>query len=314
MKRAHLRKPKQKAPNRDSSGFWPCRPIRAVKSNVKVSEAAAQYAHQYIQVCEQWGDKHFQAIGYGMLAWVEHAQCNPAKALEAMRAAEQLASEYPLSPALSIWVKSSLARLRLAQGNLASPSHLMTQSGITIDDDIPYLREPECLVLLRALLAQGDHDTALALSARLLKPAEAARRMGRVIEILVLQALAFQAKKDHAQALSSLASAISLAQPEEYVRVFLDEGEPIARLFVQAKGHGIGYAAELLAAMGGPAGVTSAIFMPSWASRVGRRPFPWAESRGSCDRKIGLPPFSPAVESRPLPDLFKSSQDNCQGP
>jgi LuxR family maltose regulon positive regulatory protein len=80
--------------------------------------------------------------------------------------------------------------------------------------------------------------------------------MGQVIEILVLQALAFQAKKDMAHALATLERAISLAQPEGYVRVILDEGEPMARLLVQARGHGIGYAAELLAAMGGPAGVT----------------------------------------------------------
>jgi len=146
----------------------------------------------------------------------------------------------------------------MAQGNLERPAHLVQQSGITVDDDIPYLREPEYLILLRLLLAQGDHDAALVLSERLLKPAEATRRAGQVIEILVLQALAFQAKKDMVHALATLERAISLAQPEGYVRVFLDEGEPMAKLLYQAKSHRIevGYATELLSAMGQAASVT----------------------------------------------------------
>jgi LuxR family maltose regulon positive regulatory protein len=112
------------------------------------------------------------------------------------------------------------------------------------------------MILLRLLLAQGDHDAALALSERLLKPAEATNRMGRVIETLVLQALAFQGKKDMAQALAVLEKALSLAEPEGYVRTFLDEGEPMAKLLYQAKSHrmGIGYAAELLSAMGKASG------------------------------------------------------------
>jgi LuxR family maltose regulon positive regulatory protein len=193
-----------------------------------------------------------------MLAWLEHAQGHPEKALEAIRASEQLAGESPLSPRQSIWIKSSLAHLWLAQGNLERPSRLVQQGGITITDDVPYLREPEYLVLLRVLLAQGDHDAALALSERLLKPAEATNRMGQVIEVLVLQALAFQGKKELAQALAALERALSLAQPEGYVRAFLDEGEPMAKLLYQAKSHrmGAGYAAELLSAMGEATDVT----------------------------------------------------------
>jgi LuxR family maltose regulon positive regulatory protein len=191
-----------------------------------------------------------------MLARLEHVQGNPEKAQEAMRAAEQLTSECRLSSRRSTWVETALARLWMAQGNLEKPSHLVQHSGITIADDVPYLREPEYLILLRVLLAQGDHDAALALSERLLKPAEATNRMGQVIEILVLQALAFQGKKELAQALAALEKALSLAQPEGYVRTFLDEGEPIAKLLYQAKSHrmAIGYAAELLSAMGKASG------------------------------------------------------------
>jgi LuxR family maltose regulon positive regulatory protein len=220
-------------------------------------EAAAQYADQCIQLCRQWGDKSPQVTGYMMLARLGHAQGNPEKAQEAMRAVEQLASEYSLFPRLSIWVQSSLARLWLAQGDLERPSYLVQQSGITIDDDIPYLREPEYLILLRVLLAQGHHEAALALSARLLKLAEATNQMGKVIEILVFQALAFHAQKNIAQALPLLERAVLLSQPQGYVRLFLDEGEPMAKPLYQAKAHRIGggYVAELLSATGKAAGV-----------------------------------------------------------
>jgi LuxR family maltose regulon positive regulatory protein len=224
-------------------------------------EAAAQHTHECIALCRQWENYDLLAVGYVMSARLEHVQGNADKAQEAMRAAEQLASEGRLSSKRSIWVKSALARLWMAQGNLDRLSQLVQESGLTLDSithdaEIPYSREPEYFILLRLLLARGDHDAALALSDRLLQKAEATHRIGQVIETLVLESLAFQGKKDMAQALTVLEKALSLAQPEGYVRVFLDEGEPMAKLLYQAKSRrtGAGYAAELLSAMGSASG------------------------------------------------------------
>ncbi len=97
------------------------------------------------------------------------------------------------------------------------------------------------LVLVRLHMAKGDYDAALALVQALASEWQRlTKRMGRVIEILVLQALAFQGKKDMDQALAVLERALSLAQPEGYCRVFLDEGEPMAKLLFQAKSHRMG--------------------------------------------------------------------------
>jgi len=76
--------------------------------------------------------------------------------------------------------------------------------------------------------------------------------MGQVIEVLALRALAFQGKAEMDQALAALGRALSLAQSEGYVRTFLDEGIPMAKLLHQARTRRIqaGYAAELLDAMG----------------------------------------------------------------
>ena len=104
---------------------------------------------------------------------------------------------------------------------------------------------------MRVLLAQGDHEAALALSKRLLQKAEATSRMRRVIEVLVLQALIYQGRRDIDQALMVLERALSLARPEGYVRTFLDEGEQMAKLLHLAKARRIEmeYATELLSVM-----------------------------------------------------------------
>jgi LuxR family maltose regulon positive regulatory protein len=202
-------------------------------------------------LCQQWGNVDQQAISYVMLARLEHVQHQPGRAHEAIRLAKQLVEEHHLLPRYSVWVKHALVRLWIAQGDLEQASRLVQQSGIRIDNEIPYLREPEYLALVRVLLAQEDYEAALALSKQLLQKAEATSRMRRVIEVLVLQALIFQGRRDSDQALTVLERALSLARPEGYVRTFLDEGEQMAKLLHLAKARRIEieYATELLSAM-----------------------------------------------------------------
>jgi LuxR family maltose regulon positive regulatory protein len=73
-------------------------------------------------------------------------------------------------------------------------------------------------------------DDALGLLDRLIKAAEGAGRMGSVIEILALRALALQARRESSESLLTLESALTLAEPEGYARVFVDEGAPMADL------------------------------------------------------------------------------------
>src|SRR5690348_131435 len=89
--------------------------------------------------------------------------------------------------------------------------------------------------------------------------------MESVLELLVLQAVALQAQGKTVQALVPLARVLSLTEPEGYVRLFVDEGEPMAVLLsqvfkAQQKGHlaalqsvSPGYIRKLLAAFGPPA-------------------------------------------------------------
>jgi len=89
---------------------------------------------------------------------------------------------------------------------------------------------------------------ALGLLERLLQAAEAGERTGSVLAILVVQALAHQAAGDISAALVSLERALTLAEPEGYVRLFVDEGPPMAASLEAAAKYGIApnYVRQLL--------------------------------------------------------------------
>ena len=129
------------------------------------------------------------------------------------------------------------ARVLAAQGTMAEALGWAREQGLSADDDLSYLREFEHITLARVLLARyaadGDKSSlneASRLLERLLAAAEAGGRTGSVIEILVLQALAHQAGGDTPGALAPLERALTLAEPEGYVRVFVGEGPPMASL------------------------------------------------------------------------------------
>jgi LuxR family maltose regulon positive regulatory protein len=215
-------------------------------------EDADQSLRPCIELCREWDDGDLQASACAMLARLELARGKPKEAQEAIRETERLAGEYAPSFRRSMQIKSDLGRIFFSLGNSGKLSQLLPKAGLSMEDDIPYRQAPEYIILIRTLLTQGDYRTASALAERLLRPAEAAGRMGFVIETLILQALAFQGKKETEQALAALEKALALAQPEGYVRSFLDEGEPMTRLLCQTRSRqpGSGYAAELLSAIG----------------------------------------------------------------
>jgi LuxR family transcriptional regulator, maltose regulon positive regulatory protein len=207
--------------------------------------------HNIRQCIEQsriWGDTGQQAYAWALQARLEQAWNDPEKAREAMREAERLIAEHSHSPHWSIQVRAVLARVSIAQGNLESPSQRVQNRGFKVKDEITYQRESEYMLLLRVLVARGEHQAAITLSNRLLQRAETIGQVGLQIEVLILQALALQGKKDSGQALAALERALTLAQPDGYVRSFLDEGEAMTRLLCQAQAHqvGSGYAVVLL--------------------------------------------------------------------
>ncbi len=148
------------------------------------------------------------------------------------------------------------ARAWIAQGRLPEAWDWARERGLSADDELGYVHEFEHATLARLLLAQGTRDRtdrlvddAIDLLGRLLEAAEQGGRNGSAIEILVAQALARHARGDIAGALGSLVRAATLAEPEGFVRVFIDEGPPMAALLKLAgKQSGApGYLRRLLA-------------------------------------------------------------------
>jgi len=151
------------------------------------------------------------------------------------------------------------ARAWVAQGRFGEALGWAREKGLSVEDDLSYLREFEHMTLARILLAQSKRDgtdgslpEAMGLLARLLKAADEGGRTGHVIEILILQALVYQEQDDVVAALAPLGRALRLAEPESYVRVFVDEGSPMVDLLEKAAKEGIApsYVQELLAAFG----------------------------------------------------------------
>jgi len=129
------------------------------------------------------------------------------------------------------------ARVWVALGRLGEALSWARERGLSVEDDLTYLRELEHITLARVLLAEytaGRAERSIheanRLLERLLPAAEEGARTGSVIEILVLQALAHQMQGDIPAALASLQRALTLAEPEGCVRVFVDEGPPMAAL------------------------------------------------------------------------------------
>ena len=129
------------------------------------------------------------------------------------------------------------ARLQLRRGELRHASAWAREQPLSAGDELSYLREYEHLTLARLLLARYHAerddtalDEALSLLGRLLPAAIQGGRGGSVIEVLVVQALAHRAQRDVPAALVALKRAVTLAEPEGYVRVFADEGPPMAGL------------------------------------------------------------------------------------
>jgi LuxR family transcriptional regulator, maltose regulon positive regulatory protein len=149
------------------------------------------------------------------------------------------------------------ARIWAAQGRSAEALGWAREHGLSAEDDLSYLREFEHITLARILLARYRSDRtdkaireAIGLLERLLNTAEEGGRLGSVIEILVLQALAHHAQGDLPAALLPLGQALRLAEPEGYARMFLGEGPPMAQLLHEAAGRGIlpDYTGRLLGA------------------------------------------------------------------
>lgn len=166
---------------------------------------------------------------------------------EALNLLEEAEENYRRGPMPDVRPVPALkARIWVRQGRLAEALDWVKGLGISPEDDLCFLREFDHITLARVLMAQYRQEninefilSAISLLERLLKEAENGGRLGSVIEIRILQALAYEAQNDISAASESLDQALKLAEPEGYVRIFADEGAPMVRLLTEANSQGI---------------------------------------------------------------------------
>ncbi len=103
------------------------------------------------------------------------------------------------------------------------------------ETSFPFTHEREIVASVRLLLAKAQPALALERLSPLLRNATIGHRWGHVIEILLLQALAYQMNHEESRALSVLSEAVRLAEPEGYIRSFVDEGAPMKALLSQLR-------------------------------------------------------------------------------
>ena len=223
-------------------------------------DTALAYVTEGIALCRRLAYTQPLATGLATLAWIRQAHGDLTGALAAMQEAERAAPSQAVTSLLNP-VPAERARLMLAQGDLAAAARWTEERCLAADDEPSYQREWEYLVLARVLLAQGRPAQAVSLLERLHAAAVAQNRTGSIIEIQTLLALALAASGEEAGAADALAGALTLACPQGYVRVFADEGTPMAALLgrlvaaqkteqAAARGVSLAYLARLFRAFG----------------------------------------------------------------
>jgi LuxR family maltose regulon positive regulatory protein len=218
-------------------------------------EAARQHLLTSKELGEHAALPELQYRSCVAMARIRDAEGDLDGALDLLHEAER---QYISSPVSDVRPAAALkARVWIAQGRLAEALGWAREQGLSAHDELSYMREFEHITLARMLIAHYRSDRiersiheAMELLERLLQAAEESGSMKSVIEILVLQALADEAQGDDSTALVPLERALSLAEPEGYVRIFVDEGLPMARLLYEALSQGVesDYIRRLLAA------------------------------------------------------------------
>jgi LuxR family maltose regulon positive regulatory protein len=236
-------------------------------------ETASRYVLEGIELCDQWAEMR-AILGYVTLARVRQAQGDVDGATQAIEKAWHLAQQFDAveidDAAVAMFEAQILLARAWSQSSDQEPILLAVRQwakerGLVSDStmDLALTRAQECgdllserlrkyeyVTLARLFIAQDQPDEALHLLDPLLPEMEHDGRLGMVIEIEMLRALALREQEQLTRALTALERALSLAEPEGYVRLFVDGGPPMARLLYRAAERGIKpeYCGRLLAA------------------------------------------------------------------
>lgn len=206
-------------------------------------EQAEQHLLQGLELSKPWLYVRNLLPGYFTLAKIGQAQGNYEKVTAALNQADRLIRRVQLTPMLT-QLKAFMTRLQLRRNNVGAAVRWLRQSKAHPKGEFERLTQAQVLIALKRI------DEALFILEELLLNARKQQKQYAEIEILTLQSLAYEALEDAHQSETLLAQALTLAEPEGYIRVFADYQPAITPLLQRLNQQNQStYTSELLHAM-----------------------------------------------------------------
>jgi LuxR family maltose regulon positive regulatory protein len=193
---------------------------------------AYNYATKGIALCKKWNVAEVLALSNIELAYIHYALGNDEQVDEALHKAKQIFDGF--SPWGSDIVTAHKAKFDLARGDVKSAERWARANNLNLDNELDPRREIEYLTRARVFIAQNGFEEAMSILRRLHQFAQGTGKRQTELETLILQGLALFAKGQTEQALVYLEQAFVIGEPENYVRIFVDEGLAMARLLYKA--------------------------------------------------------------------------------
>jgi len=211
---------------------------------------ALQFVSRGVELSEHENDVANLAWTHIIFVKVLFAKRELTRAKETILKLENIAGESLVPSWIVNRIAAWKARIWLTEGNLDAAQPWVQEGLQRVDDELQFAREVEDIVLARYLIVQGELEDAIKLLDRLIEKAETGDRITRLIEMLLVNALALKAQGDTDKAIATMERALSIAEPGGFIRIFVDEGPPMASLLYEALSRDIApeYVRQLLAA------------------------------------------------------------------
>lgn len=212
-------------------------------------EDAITYARTGLDLCEKWGHAHAVIDSHFFYTNILIAHQDFVEAREAIQRVKELASANPAVFGLDVAMLE--IEMNLAQGDIHQAAQRINDLGLEPGDKITFQTLQYYIPLAKILWLKGESEEAIHLLERLLLIAKKSTAMGRVIEILLLQALIVYQSGSSTQAITLVEQAVRLAKPEGYIWTFIRLGLPMRELLLASvmQGSSPTYVGKLLASI-----------------------------------------------------------------
>ncbi len=192
-------------------------------------EEATLHLEEAIERGQRGGDVKIWLMSYLLLAKVKRACGDMEGVASILERVERLIQQAHFTRA-RLWLETDRALAAIEQGNSAAAANWVQTCGLDADAAPSLALEYEYFILAHMLLAQGKTGQAIHIASHLLRLSEEQERTGVMISNLALLAAAYETANNTKRAMSMLAYALSLAEPQGYIRTFVNEGPVLAQV------------------------------------------------------------------------------------